>query len=153
MIIGTASPSSVRVIGRPTRSSFKSNHPIRRQRQRRRPAMAFSMFSPIQRQESFRLTRKIAKTPNAKSLTLSVKWPHPKSYKANPSTLADAGFYWNPNSTARDNVTCFFCEENFSEWELHHDPHVIHYDRCGEACAWATAQCGIFAVDSDSNLK
>jgi hypothetical protein len=117
------------------------------------PAMAFPMFSPIQRQESFKLTRKIAKSPTSKSLTLSVKWPHPKSYKANPSTLADAGFYWNPNSTAKDNVTCFFCEENFSDWELHHDPHVIHYDRCGESCAWATAQCGIFAVDSDSNLK
>ena len=117
------------------------------------PAMAFPMFSPIQRQESFKLTRKIAKTPTSKSLTLSVKWPHPKSYKANPSTLADAGFYWNPNLAAKDNVTCFFCEENFSDWEVHHDPHVIHYDRCGESCAWATAQCGIFAVDSDSNLK
>lgn len=116
-------------------------------------AMAFPMFSPIQRQESFKSSRKIAKTPTSKALTLTVKWPHPKSYKANPATLADAGFYWNPNSAAKDNVSCFFCEENFSDWEVHYDPHVIHYDRCGGTCAWATARCGVFAVDSDSNQK
>lgn len=111
------------------------------------------MFSPQQREETFKLTRKIAKTPTSKSLTVNVKWPHPKSYKAIPHTLADAGFYWNPNPTAKDNVSCFFCNEDFSDWEEHHDPHVIHYDRCGESCAWAIARCGIFAVDSDSNLK
>jgi len=114
--------------------------------------MAHPMFSPVQRLESFKLTRKIAKTPTSKSLTVSVKWPHPKSYKATPHTLADAGFYWDPNPTAKDNVSCFLCEENFSDWEEHHDPHVIHYDRCGETCAWAIARCGIFAVDSDSRL-
>ncbi|KAF9788698.1 inhibitor of apoptosis repeat-containing protein [Thelephora terrestris] len=111
------------------------------------------MFNPIQRQESFKSSRKIAKNPTSKTLSVTVKWPHPKSYKANPSTLADAGFYWNPNSTAKDNVSCFFCEENFSDWEVHFDPHVIHYDRCGESCAWAIARCGVFAVDSDPNQK
>ena len=116
-------------------------------------AMAHPMFSPVQRHESFKITRKIAKTPTSKTLTVSVKWPHPKSYKATPLALADAGFYWNPNPTAKDNVSCFFCDENFSDWEDHHDPHVIHYDRCGETCAWAIARCGIFAVDSDSHLK
>lgn len=115
--------------------------------------MAHPMFSPLQRQESFRLTRKIAKTPTSKSLTVSVKWPHPKSYKATPHTLADAGFYWNPNPAAKDNVSCFFCDEDFSDWEEHYDPHVIHYDRCGGSCAWAIARCGIFVVDSDSHLK
>ena len=116
-------------------------------------AMAHPMFSPSQRSETFKLTRKISKTPASKSLTLSVKWPHPKSYKATPQTLSDAGFYWNPNQTAKDNVSCFFCNEDFSDWEEHYDPHVIHYDRCGESCAWAIARCGILAVDSDSRLK
>ena len=115
--------------------------------------MAHPMFSPVQRLESFRITRKIAKTPTSKSLTVSVKWPHPKSHKATPHVLADAGLYWNPKPTAKDNVSCFFCDEDFSDWEDHHDPHVIHYDRCGETCAWAIARCGIFAVDSDSHLK
>ena len=114
--------------------------------------MVHPMFVLQRRRDSFEQARKIAKTPTSKSL-VNLKWPHPKSYQATPSALAEAGFYWNPNPNAKDNVSCFFCGENFSDWEEDHDPHVIHYDRCGESCAWAIARCGILAVDSDSRLK
>ncbi|TFY69846.1 hypothetical protein EVJ58_g196 [Rhodofomes roseus] len=71
------------------------------------------------------------------------KWPHPPSYLATPRTLAEAGFYYDPSPEEPDNVTCFVCGKELSEWEPEDDPFELHYKKCNRNCAWASARCGI----------
>jgi len=92
------------------------------------------------RVDSFLVTKRV-KNP---SLTNSspMKWPHPASYSANPHTLAEAGFYFDPSWDARDNVTCFMCGKELNEWTKTDDPFDIHWDKCEESCVWAAVRCG-----------
>lgn len=79
------------------------------------------------------------------SLTTSspVRWPHPTSYAATPHTLAEAGFYFNPSWDDRDNVTCFTCGKELSDWTQTDDPFEIHWVKCRASCVWAVVRCGL----------
>ncbi|KAJ4474882.1 hypothetical protein J3R30DRAFT_3294865 [Lentinula aciculospora] len=73
----------------------------------------------------------------------SQKWPHPEYFIATPETLAEAGFYFDPSSEDRDNVTCYMCGKELSEWDEKDDPFEIHFKKCGKKCAWANVRCGL----------
>jgi hypothetical protein len=94
------------------------------------------------RQDTFINGIRIKTSSNSKSRTL-LKWPHSAQYIATPETLADAGFFFSPSATDRDNVQCFACGKELSEWEKDDDPYSIHYDKCGRTCWWAMVRCGL----------
>ena len=81
----------------------------------------------------------------------SLGWPHPTSFAANPNTLADAGFYFNPSADDPDNVTCFMCEKELGGWEADDNPFDIHVQKCPK-CPWALARCSL-EHDLDSKGK
>ncbi|KIJ29112.1 hypothetical protein M422DRAFT_215125 [Sphaerobolus stellatus SS14] len=78
------------------------------------------------------------------------KWPHPSSFLANPSSLADAGFYYDPASGV-DAVACFMCGKQLAEWLAEDDPAEVHADKRPD-CAWAMLKC-INDLDKDGNLQ
>ncbi|KAJ3738597.1 hypothetical protein DFH05DRAFT_1597900 [Lentinula detonsa] len=67
------------------------------------------------------------------------KWPHPEYFLATPETLAEAGFDFDPSSEDKDNVTCYMCGKELSDWDERDDPFEIHYKKCEKKCAWANA--------------
>ncbi|KAJ6474671.1 inhibitor of apoptosis repeat-containing protein [Mycena vitilis] len=73
----------------------------------------------------------------------SLKWPHPKTWKTNPDTLAEAGFYFDPSAEDPDNATCFMCNKQVTEWAEEDDPFDIHWEKCANVCAWANVRCGL----------
>lgn len=91
--------------------------------------------------DSYNKTKR-TKQSLARSTSGNTKWPHAASFIATPRTLADAGFYFDPGPNNLDNVTCFTCSKQLSEWEPDDDPYVLHYQKCGGKCAWASARCG-----------
>jgi hypothetical protein len=98
------------------------------------------------RLQSFKKSKRV-KNPT-KSSTTTLKWPHPQDFTANPATLAEAGFYYDPSYDDPDNVTCFNCEKQLAGWEEEDDPYVIHWNKCAQTCCWAVVQCGLRA-DTD----
>lgn len=97
------------------------------------------MESLLSRQESFAPKR----VKNGSKF--NPKWSHPTTFKANPLTLAEAGFYFDPSAADPDNVTCFMCSKQLSEWAEDDDPFDIHYSKCRDYCAWALLRCGLKA--------
>ena len=93
------------------------------------------------RLESFAAPKSKRSKASSSKLASSSKWPHPSSFKATPDTLAEAGFYFNPDSDSNDNVTCFMCKKSLGGWEPDDDPFTIHYDKCRNTCAWAVVRC------------
>lgn len=91
--------------------------------------------------DSYNKTKR-TKQSLARSTSGSAKWPHATSYIATPRTLADAGFYFDPGPENLDNVTCFMCGKQLSDWEPDDDPFELHYLKCSGRCAWASARCG-----------
>ena len=69
-------------------------------------------------------------------------WPHPSTFIATPSSLAHAGFYYDPKPGQVDNVTCFTCEHSLGAWTAGDDPFKEHLN-VGPKCAWALARCTI----------
>ncbi|KAJ2915927.1 hypothetical protein MD484_g4463, partial [Candolleomyces efflorescens] len=94
------------------------------------------------RLDSFSKTKRV-KNPSKPSSNITLKWPHPESFKATPDTLAEAGFYYDPSADDPDNVTCFMCEKELGGWEEDDDPFDIHYDKCSQKCGWANTRCGL----------
>ncbi|KAI0764888.1 hypothetical protein C8Q74DRAFT_1318439 [Fomes fomentarius] len=92
------------------------------------------------RLDSFALKSKRSKASSSKTAS-PLKWPHSSSFKATPETLAEAGFYYNPEPDSPDNVTCFMCRKTLGGWEPDDDPFTIHYDKCRNTCAWAVVRC------------
>jgi hypothetical protein len=76
-------------------------------------------------------------------------WPHPQYFSANPATLAEAGFYYDPLWPRSDRVTCFMCGLSWSSFTSEEDPHQVHAKRCrwvdergiSSHCSWAVARC------------
>ncbi|KAF8638443.1 hypothetical protein AX17_002200 [Amanita inopinata Kibby_2008] len=91
--------------------------------------------------DSFSKSKRIKKS--AKSSATILKWPHPRTFRANPEALAEAGFFYDPSAEDRDNVTCFECGKQLSEWEETDDPFDIHWEKCGDSCHWAVVRCGL----------
>jgi hypothetical protein len=90
--------------------------------------------------ESFNKSKRLKSSKSSKK---SSKWPHPQTFKANPEALAEAGFYFNPSPEDKDNVTCFECGKQLSEWEEDDDPFDLHWTKCGDKCSWAAVRCGL----------
>ncbi|KAI0646375.1 hypothetical protein C8Q79DRAFT_909095 [Trametes meyenii] len=95
------------------------------------------------RLETFQVPKqKRTKASSSKQATASSpKWPHPPTWKATPDSLAEAGFYFTPSSRDPDNVTCYMCGKHLCNWEPEDDPFEIHYEKCGDVCAWAIVRC------------
>lgn len=100
------------------------------------------MESLQNRVESFSKSKRV-KNPNKPSTNITLKWPHPPSFLANPDTLAEAGFYFDPSAGDPDNVTCFICHKELGGWEAEDDPFDIHYEKCARECSWANIRCGL----------
>ncbi|KAF5389494.1 hypothetical protein D9757_004327 [Collybiopsis confluens] len=80
-------------------------------------------------------------------------WPHPEYFMATPETLAEAGFYFDPNSEDNDLVTCYMCSKQLGEWSEKDDPFEIHFKKCGKKCAWASVRCGLVReIDLDGRF-
>ncbi|KAH7911178.1 hypothetical protein BJ138DRAFT_1135554 [Hygrophoropsis aurantiaca] len=103
--------------------------------------------------DSFLKTKRIKKYPKKSTTTVAtVKWPHPPTFKANPNTLAEAGFYYDPSWDDRDCVACFLCGKELSDWDADDDPFEIHYTKCRTTCSWAVVRCGLSEdLDADGN--
>ena len=80
---------------------------------------------------------------SSKSSKVTVRWPHPPTFKASPEALAEAGFFYNPSVDDKDSVTCFECGKQLSEWEETDDPFDLHWTKCGDRCSWAVVRCGL----------
>ncbi|CAK5273841.1 unnamed protein product [Mycena citricolor] len=90
------------------------------------------------------------KQKRGKALT----WNHPKHWHANPNTLAEAGFYFDPSPEDTDNATCFMCDKQVTDWTEEDDPFEIHYKKCSKTCSWAMVRCGLrHDMDSDGNYN
>ncbi|RMZ82600.1 hypothetical protein DV738_g1578, partial [Chaetothyriales sp. CBS 135597] len=67
-------------------------------------------------------------------------WPHKRpSAKA----VAQAGFYYSPQSTGSDNVVCYLCDRYLDGWEEDDDPveeHLKHSPECGWAIMMGIAR-------------
>jgi hypothetical protein len=92
------------------------------------------------RLDSFAKPKRVKKPSGAFT---NVKWPHPSSWTVTPQSLAEAGFYWNPSWDDKDNVVCFMCEKELSEWDEDDDPFETHFKKCKSKCAWAVVRCGL----------
>lgn len=93
---------------------------------------------------SFKKTKRV-KNPDKPSSSVTLKWPHPKDFRANPTTLADAGFFYDPSYDDDDNATCYMCGKELGGWEEDDDPFTIHWTKCGQTCSWASVRCGLIA--------
>ena len=81
--------------------------------------------------------------------TLDLKWPHPASFLATPTSLASAGFYFNPSAKTPDAVSCFICDKGLADWDPEDDPAQIHSQKCPK-CPWAMFKC---AIDMNTNER
>ncbi|KAF9935365.1 hypothetical protein FBU30_003155 [Linnemannia zychae] len=72
-------------------------------------------------------------------------WPHPDNFRATPSSLAEAGFYWKPFSTSPDNVVCFLCGKSLDGWTPDDDPFEEHLTH-SRNCSWAIVK-SIYPVE------
>ncbi|PVF95879.1 hypothetical protein CPB86DRAFT_787558 [Serendipita vermifera] len=95
-----------------------------------------------ERVESFRPRKGKSSKKSSLNAFLIKGWPHPSNYKATPSSLAHAGFFFDPTSDKGDNVTCFMCDHSLGEWTQDDDPFVEHLN-VNNKCAWALARCSI----------
>ena len=77
-----------------------------------------------------------------KQQAASSGWPHPPTFRATPSRLALAGFYFEPSTSKPDNVLCFMCGYALGNWEEQDDPFKVHIEHSPK-CAWAIARCSI----------
>ncbi|EPS40621.1 hypothetical protein H072_5509 [Dactylellina haptotyla CBS 200.50] len=62
--------------------------------------------------------------------------------------MARAGFYFKPAVGDEDNVACFICQKNMSEWDPDDDPAEQHL-RHNSSCGWALTMCRDLVVDGD----
>ncbi|KDQ10346.1 hypothetical protein BOTBODRAFT_115969 [Botryobasidium botryosum FD-172 SS1] len=73
-----------------------------------------------------------------------IPWPHPLSYLARPTTLAAAGFWFDPAPSSPDRVTCYYCKKSLGGWEPNDDPAREHARRSQDNdCPWATVVCSV----------
>ncbi|KAF8531326.1 hypothetical protein JB92DRAFT_2851424 [Gautieria morchelliformis] len=80
-----------------------------------------------------------------------LRWPHPASFLATPTSLASAGFYFNPSPTTPDAVSCFICDKGLADWDPEDDPAQIHLQKCPK-CPWAMLKC-VTPANNNGSLK
>ncbi|RMZ88583.1 hypothetical protein DV736_g4188, partial [Chaetothyriales sp. CBS 134916] len=67
-------------------------------------------------------------------------WPHKRP---SAHAVAQAGFYYSPQSTGSDNVVCYLCDRYLDGWEGDDDPieeHLKHSPECGWAIMMGIAR-------------
>lgn len=77
-------------------------------------------------------------------------WPHGPKHRANPETLAEAGFRFVPDDES-DLAKCFSCSKGLSDWAPDDDPFETHYNH-NPKCVWALARCSV-VTDKDKRGK
>jgi Inhibitor of Apoptosis domain len=95
-----------------------------------------------ERLASFQPKKPKSSKRTAINASLAKGWPHPASFKATPSSLAHAGFYFDPTADKSDNVTCFTCEHSLGAWTVSDDPFTEHLN-VDAKCCWAVSRCNI----------
>jgi hypothetical protein len=95
------------------------------------------------RMDSFSMTKRVEFCGDERSDVAT--WPHPESFYANPSSLAQAGFFYDPTWHWRDKVTCFTCGFYLVRVQPRDDPYEMHWSASenGRRCACAQVACGI----------
>ncbi|KAL8865520.1 MAG: hypothetical protein Q9174_006841 [Haloplaca sp. 1 TL-2023] len=90
------------------------------------------------RLESFKVAHQVTKkrSSNAKGAG-KLKWPHKSP---DPTSLASAGFFYNPKPSAPDNTTCYLCNAHLDGWEKDDDPVEEHLV-LSRSCGWAAILC------------
>ncbi|KAK6346962.1 hypothetical protein TWF696_007057 [Orbilia brochopaga] len=104
-----------------------------------------SFYTQEQRTKSFVITGARKRQSNAKKGTKSQKWSWPTDHPA-PAIMARAGFYFKPGQGDEDNVACFICQKNMSEWDPDDDPAEQHL-RHNSSCGWALTMCRDLVID------
>ncbi|KAG8862812.1 hypothetical protein FRB96_000822 [Tulasnella sp. 330] len=94
---------------------------------------------------------KNTKSKKTKKQQRAAGWPHPLTFRATPTVLAEAGFYYPHQEVLQageysDEAVCFMCNHSLSGWEPNDDPHVEHAKRIDQLkCPWAIAICSVQA--------
>ncbi|KAJ6257116.1 hypothetical protein Dda_8001 [Drechslerella dactyloides] len=104
-----------------------------------------SFYTQEQRTKSFVISGTRKRQSNAKKGTKSQKWTWPTDHPA-PAIMARAGFYFKPGQGDEDNVACFICQKNMSEWDPDDDPAEQHL-RHNSSCGWALTMCRDLVID------
>lgn len=86
---------------------------------------------------------KPSKAASSSSASSKHAWPHSSTtYLANPTTLAEAGFYLKPTKEDADNVACFLCKKELGGWDADDNPFEVHMVKSPK-CPWAIARCSL----------
>src|SRR5260370_37888716 len=91
------------------------------------------------RMASFRDRRITVSTRSKKAKTINATWPHLSTSKLSPESLADAGFFFDPDEDAPDKTVCFICELSLANWEEDDEPRAEHLKR-SNSCIWTVAR-------------
>ncbi|KAK6537716.1 hypothetical protein TWF694_011884 [Orbilia ellipsospora] len=97
-----------------------------------------AFYTQEQRVKSFALSNARKRQSNSKK-SKAQKWSWPTDHPA-PELMARAGFYFKPALGDEDNVACFICQKNMSEWDQDDDPAEQHL-RHNSSCGWALTMC------------
>ncbi|KAF3918568.1 hypothetical protein AA313_de0200359 [Arthrobotrys entomopaga] len=97
-----------------------------------------AFYTQEQRVKSFILSNARKRQSNSKK-SKAQKWSWPPDHPA-PELMARAGFYFKPAAGEEDNVACFICQKNMSEWDQDDDPAEQHL-RHNSSCGWALTMC------------
>ncbi|KAF3942342.1 hypothetical protein ABW19_dt0208269 [Dactylella cylindrospora] len=106
-----------------------------------------AFYTQEEREKSFAVTGARKRQSNPKKGSKAQKWTWPSDHP-HPELMAKAGFYFKPAQGDEDNVACFLCQKNMSEWDPEDDPaeqHVRHNNSCG----WALTMCRELVVDGE----
>ncbi|KAF3935893.1 hypothetical protein ABW20_dc0103003 [Dactylellina cionopaga] len=106
-----------------------------------------SFYTQEQRLRSFANAGARKRQSNAKKGSKAPKLSWPANHPA-PELMAQAGFYFKPAAGDEDNVACFICQKNMSEWDPDDDPAEQHL-RHNSSCGWALTMCRKLAVDGN----
>ena len=81
----------------------------------------------------------VSSARSRKAKTINATWPHPSTSKLSPESLADAGFFFDPDEDAPDKTVCFVCELSLANWEVDDEPRAEHLKR-NNSCIWTEAR-------------
>ncbi|SRR5258708_8996062 len=104
------------------------------------PAMKKEYRLRCKRLASFRDRRMtISSSRSKKAKTINATWPHLSTSKLSPESLADAGFFFDPDEDTPDKTVCFICELSLANWEGDDEPRAEHLKR-SNSCIWTVAR-------------
>ncbi|KAF8324343.1 uncharacterized protein EI90DRAFT_2934856 [Cantharellus anzutake] len=93
----------------------------------------------------------VSSARSKKTKIVNAAWPHPPTSKLTPESLADAGFFFNPDDDAPDKTECFICGLSLANWEEDDEPRTEHLKR-SNSCTWTEAQTRCWFLFPDANV-